>query len=225
MQGQRPEPGQFAGKVALGPVLDAFPHKAFPIGAVHECVTATPAFAAATTGFVAGILSGLMKNSGPCIWISPDQILFPPAFSSFNLEPDRILFINAKKEKDICWAMEACLQTDGLAAVVCELPDLNFTISRRLQLAVEKSGVTGFVLRSSKNLHPTACVSRWQITPMTSHCLDRLPGVGVPSWRVELSKIRGGRPGSWQLVWMNGSFQSLPDTTTSVTPFRLRKIG
>ncbi|HMR84763.1 MAG TPA: Error-prone repair protein ImuA, partial [Niabella sp.] len=59
MQGQKPATDQLAGKVALGPVLDAFPQKVFPTGAIHEWITTTHATTAATTGFIAGILSGL----------------------------------------------------------------------------------------------------------------------------------------------------------------------
>ncbi len=225
MQGQRPTTGLHVGKVALGPILDAFPHNIFPIGAVHEYITTTPATTAATTGFIAGILSGLMENSGPCVWISPDRILFPPGFSSFGLEPERILFVNAKKEKDICWAMETCLQMDGLSAVVSELPAIDFTISRRLQLAVEKSGVTGFVLRTNRNLHPTACVSRWQICAASSYHLQSLPGVTLPCWNVELLKVRGGNTGAWKLAWMNGSFHPVPEPATVQYQTPLRKIS
>lgn len=226
VQGGKPATDQSAGRVVLGSVLDAFPQKVFPTGAVHECITTTPATTASTTGFLAGIISGLMQNSGPCIWISPDRILFPPGFSIFGLEPDRMLFVNAKKEKEICWAMETCLQMDGLSAVVSELPDLSFTTSRRLQLAVEKSGVTGFVLRTSKNLHPTACVSRWLVNAAASYHPKSLPGVTFPCWNINLLKVRGGSTGSWKLAWMNGRFQTLlPETATIAEQIRLRKIS
>lgn len=226
MQGQKPATDLSVGKVKLGPMLDAFPLGMFPTGAVHECITTSPATTAATTGFIAGILSGLMQGSGPCIWISPDRNLFPPGFSSFGLEPDRMLFVQAKKEKDICWAMETCLQIDGLSAVISELPGLDFTISRRLQLAVEKSGVTGFVLRTNRNLHPTACVCRWQINAANSYHFQTLPGVTLPCWNVELLKVRGGSTGSWQLAWLDDGFQEVP-AHNSVVPVQtpLRKIS
>jgi len=226
LQGQRPATDPSAGKVALGPVLDAFPQKIFPTGAVHEYISDSPAATAVTTGFIAGILSNLMQNGRLGIWISPEKNIFPPGLKLFGLEPDRILFINIKKEKDICRAMEIALQAEGLAGVVCELPDLNFTVSRRLQLTVEKSGVTGFVVRPRLlQRHPTACVSRWRINPLPGYLPDEIPGVGFPCWQVELEKIRGGRPGSWQLVWIDGHFQELPDASAISSQTRLRKIG
>lgn len=226
MQGQRQVAGSLAGKVALGPVLEAFPGKIFPTGAIHECISTSPAATAAASGFIAGILASLMQKGGSCIWISPEKVIFPPGLKSFGIEPDRVFFIHLKKEKDICWAMEAALQIEGLAGVVGELPNLDFTVSRRLQLAVEKSGVTGFILRHQpRKLHPTACVSHWQITSQASYHPDGIPGVGFPCWKVELQKIRGGKPGSWELVWMDGCFQELPTASVMSSQAILRKIG
>lgn len=226
LQGQRPATNSLAGRVVLGPVLDAFPQKVFPTGAVHEYISTSPAATAATSGFIAGILGSLMQNGGSCVWISPEKIIFPAGLRSFGIEPDRVLFIHLKKEKDICWAMEAALQVEGLAGVVSELPDLNFTVSRRLQLAVEKSGVTGFVLRHQPSkLHPTACMSRWQISSFASYHPDQMPGVGFACWNVELQKIRGGKPGSWQPVWMDGYFQALPEVSLISSQTLLREIG
>jgi len=225
MQGQRPVTAQLNEKVKLGPVLEAFPHKEFPTGAVHEWLSVTPADAAATTGFIAGILNGLMQGSGACVWISRQDQLFPPGFAAFGLEPHRILFIRLKRDKDICWATEAALQVAGVAGVVSELSDLDFIVSRRLQLAVEKSGVTGFILRQKpRNLTATACVSRWQIKPIASYYPGSLPGVGVPCWQVDLLKIKGGKPGSWQLAWKDHAFRPLTDTSIAITT-PLRKIS
>ena len=66
--------------------------------------------------------------------------------------------------------MEEALKCDGIAAVVGEIQELSFTVSRRLQLAVEQSRVTGFILRNNpRNLNTTACVTRWKITPLSKY--------------------------------------------------------
>src|SRR5262245_31318762 len=67
----------------LGPINDAFPGSVFPVGAVHEFCCEGPEGASATGGFVAGILSTLMRNKGACIWISSSRTIFPPALKSF----------------------------------------------------------------------------------------------------------------------------------------------
>lgn len=191
----------------LGSIVHAFPNSSFPLGAIHEFVSDRTEDIAATSGFVAGILSSLMGGSGKALWISAKRKLFPPALTSFGLSPDRFIFIDLAKEKDVLWAMDEALKCSALSVVVGEMQEISFTGSRRLQLAVEKSQVTGFLLRSNfKNINPTACVSRWKITSIPSEQIDNLPGIGFPKWRVELTRVRNGKAGSWDLAWINGRF-------------------
>ena len=104
--------------------------------------------------------------------------------------------------------MEEALKCEGLAAVIGETSELSFTASRRLQLAVEQSRVTGFVLRvQPRNPGITASVTRWKISPISSVLPDSMPGVGFPRWNVELLKVRNGKPGAWQLEWKGGRFR------------------
>jgi protein ImuA len=106
--------------------------------------------------------------------------------------------------------MDEALKCGAISAVVGELHDLDFTASRRLQLAVEQSKVTGFVLRKNhRNIPATACVSRWKISPLPSDQIDNLPGIGFPKWRVELLRIRNGKSGVWDLQWRNGRFKTV----------------
>jgi protein ImuA len=193
------------------PVKNAFPEGQFPLGAIHEFLIEGLEEAAATAGFVAGILASLMHNSGATIWISTCRNIFPPALSSFGILPERIIFIDLKKEKEILWAIEEGLKCNAIAAVVGELHELSFTASRRLQLAVEQSRVTGFILRRIKgNINTTACVSRWKIASSPSVLEDGMPGVGFPRWNVELLKVKNGKPGKWELEFANGRFRNIP---------------
>lgn len=191
----------------LGPVSAAFPGGVFPTGAIHEFISPTETCAAAANGFLAGLLNTLMKNGGTCLWISNGHKLFAPALKFFGLEPHRVVFIDVKTEKEALWVMEQGLKCNSLAAVVAELRNISFAESRRLQLAVETSKVTGFIHRQRPQTeNMLACVSRWKIRPLSSHT-DGLPGVGFPRLEVELVKIRSGRPGIWQFRWENGKFR------------------
>ncbi len=148
-----------------------------------------------------------MGNAGASLWISSSRTLFPPALKSFGIDPDRFIFIDLKKERDVIWAMDEALKCGALTSVIGEIQKISFTESRRLQLAVEQSQVTGFILRNnSRNMNTTACVSRWKITPLPSEQVDELPGIGFPKWKVELLKIRNGKPAAWDIQWMNGKF-------------------
>jgi protein ImuA len=205
--------------VGLGPIKNAFPNASFPLGAMHEFLSTRAEDAAATTGFIAGLLASLMGSNGTCLWISSSRTLFPPALKNFGIAPDRFIFIDVQRERDVMWAMDEALKCGALTAVVGEMQEIGFTASRRLQLAVEQSQVTGFVLRNNLRhnsrqtgkLNTTACVSRWKITSLPSVPLViGMPGIGFPQWRVELLRIRNGKSGVWDIQWRDGKF--LPGT-------------
>jgi protein ImuA len=193
--------------VGLGAILNAFPNRSFPLGALHEFLSERIEHSASTSGFVSGLLASLMGNNGTVLWISSSRTLFPPALKSYGIQPDRFIFIDLQKEKDVIWAMDEALKCNALSAVVGEVRELDFTTSRRLQLAVEQSQVNGFILRNQyRNLNPTACVSRWKITPLPSERIADLPGICFPTWRVELLRVRNGKSGAWDLQWVDGNF-------------------
>lgn len=203
--------------VALGPILKHMPGGIFPTGAVHEFLSASLESAAATTGFIIAILHSLMQSNKPCLWVSSCQVAFPPGMKLLGAQPDKFIFINTEKEKEALWAIEEGLKCASLSAVVGEINNLDFKQSRRLQLAVEKSNVTGFLNRLfPQSIRPTACVSRWEIRPASSRLPAGLPGIGLPSWKVDLQKIRNGRTGSWQIQWSDNCFKVLQSASLKV---------
>jgi protein ImuA len=211
LEGYKPVQRGMGEVIGLGAINQAFPNSQFPLGAVHEFICKGAEEKAAAGGFVVGILSALMKRGGVCIWITKIRTIFPPAFTAFGIAPEKVIFVELAKEKDLLWAVEEALKCEGLAAVVGELSQLDFTASRRLQLAVEQSRVTGFILRvNPRQLHTTACVTRWQISPIASELSNDLPGVGYPRWNVQLLKVRNGRPGNWQIEWSRRGFRHIP---------------
>lgn len=213
LQGFKNTRGNTVLDTGLGVIKNAFPDAEFPLGAVHEFIAAGREDATATTGFVSGLLAALMQEQGAAIWISNQRNIFPPALKLFGLHPERIIFIQLTKEKEILWAMEEALKCKGLVAVVGEIPELSFMVSRRLQLAVEQSQVTGFILRNNpRKINITACVTRWKITTLPSALPAGMPGVGFPKWNVELLKVRNGKPGKWEIEFAAGCFRHIAET-------------
>jgi len=219
LQGSRPPaPGQAA--LELGPIKEAFPNKTFPTGAIHEFICPRPADEAATAGFTAGLVSGLMQSGGVCVWVSAGRKVYPPGLKIFGVPPDRVIFMDMHTEKEVLWVMEEALKCEGLAAVIGGLRELGMTVSRRYQLAVEQSRVTGLIIRQQpRQLYPNATVARWHVThlpgaavpgmtgsSLTGSANPPLPGVGFPRWNVQLSRIRNGHPGSWEVGWQAGRF-------------------
>ena len=211
LQGHKAETHQHF-SIGLGLLESAFPNKVFPKAVIHELISYTSEDAACTSGFLSVVLSKLMQAGGSCLWIStvPRRSVFPPALKAFGLDPERILFVDAKRPKETLWALEEALKCGALPAVVGELNELSFNDSRRLQLAVERSQVTGFIHRfRPKSENAVACVSRWKISALGSEFPDAKPGIGFPRWNIDLLKVRNGNPGNWQVQWSDKGFEYL----------------
>jgi protein ImuA len=98
--------------------------------------------------------------------------LYAPGLRAFGLDPARLILCRARRRADLLWAMEEALRCPALAAVVAEVDGLDLTASRRLQLAAEAGGVTGFLLRravlSKGGRDVTAAPTRWRVTSCAS---------------------------------------------------------
>lgn len=196
-------------RLGLGELEKAFPGTLFPIGAIHEFISESKEEEASSSGFIGGLLSFLMQKGGIGLWISSSSQVFAPAINAFGVEPDRIIFVQMKKQSDILWALEEGLKCEGVGVVIAEVQDIDFVQSRRLQLAVEKSGVTGFVLRlQPRFLGATACAARWHIRPLPSDVEEGVPGIGFPQWEVELLKVRNGNLSRWTVGWKQNQLQA-----------------
>ena len=214
-QGFKP-PSAAAVDMGLGPVAAAFPHGVFPVGAMHELLSKGPESFAATGAFAAALVGRLMEKGGACLWIGPRRNCYPPGLAAFGVAPDRIVFVEVRKEKEALWVLEEALKCEGLAAVVGEVREVGWVVSRRFQLAVEQSRVTGFLLRDRpKSRQPIAAVAKWEVTPLPGAKELSTPGVGFPRWNVELLKVRSGVTGKWELEWRDGKFHPIGEVETA----------
>jgi protein ImuA len=210
-EGFRPPKAGETESFGLGPIEKNFPGQVFPTGVLHEFISKSPEQTAAIGGFLAGLMQTLFKNGGICIWASYSRRIYPPALKRFGISPDRIVFIDVQREKDVLWVTEEALKCKGIAAVICETRQLDFRQSRRLQLAIEQSQVTGFILRKdAKNIPNSVCLARWTVMPLKTKLRPGLPGVGHPRWQIDLLRVKNGQPGSWQFEWKNKQFRHLP---------------
>jgi len=176
---------------------DQLPGGGLPFGAIHE-------FAGGGAGTVDGAAAALLaagiaaRTKGKVIWCLTRTDLFFPALAQAGLHPGRVVFVEADKEEDVLASMEEALSFGGLGAVVAELVRLPMTASRRLQLAAEKSGTMGLIVRrwrrqteASDFGQPTASTTRWRVSVMPSKELP-VPGVGRARWFLELMRVKAG---------------------------------
>lgn len=184
------------------PFESLFPNHIFPIGAVHEFIVNNNTQLAASAGFVAALITSFIHSKGPLVWVGQQLQIFPNGLCAYNITPENILFIEPKSENDLLWCTEEALRCNGVAAVIAIVNGVDFKYSRRLQLAVEKSNVTGFVLNTNGKLETNnAFVTRWKIQHSKSVQEKQMLGVGMYSWQAELLKIRNGLPKNCNIFW------------------------
>lgn len=190
------------------PAIDGhLPGGGLPLGTLHEVLPGgdDAGAAAAGTAFAAGLI-GRLSARGPVFWIMPRDDLYGPGLAPFGIDPDRLILVLARDDREMLAAMEDALRGEGTVAVLGEAGRLGAIAGRRLKLACERSGATALLLRRSpdpgsgrgqphRRGEPSAAATRWRIAPALS--MPTEPGVGPPRWRVTLVHCRGGREGSW----------------------------
>src|SRR6188474_2877446 len=97
-------------QIELGTINHAFPNSQFPLGVNHEFICNNNESLTASSGFIAGILSSLLKKCDAFVWISSSQIIFPPALVSFGIDPSQLIFIHLRNQKEINWTIEEVLK-------------------------------------------------------------------------------------------------------------------
>lgn len=206
MEGRKPLRMEEAPPLGLGPIEQAFKGLRFPQGTLHEFSYERPDQGASTFGFIAGILGRLTQQGGYSLWVTENQTLFPLGLARFGLAADRVFFLRVPDPRQAAWAIEEALKCPALVAVVGAHHRLSFAASRRLQLAIEQTGVTGFVYRQQAKEGALACGCRWRIQSLPSFSYGA-PGLGFPRWQVELTKARTGTPRRWDLEWAEHGFR------------------
>lgn len=225
LQGFKPNDAGSMVDLGLGPIEKAFPTPNFLIGAVHELISDQPESAVATNAFIAAITGKLLRKAGFCVWVSTNRTVFPPTLQQFGIPPDRVLFADVRTPKEALWTIEEALKCNAVTAVIGEITELTFADSRRLQLAVENSRVTGFIHRNHPRAeNTTACVTRWKVRPALSSEIPGIPGLGFPCWDIRLVKVRNGQPGRWLVEWQ-GYFRHVAAPMVAISNNQQRKTG
>ena len=222
--------GSAAGVLPLGlPAMDAaLPDGGLPLGCLHEieagsAETARQHAEGSATGFAAVLLSRIARHrTRPVLWIGPDDGSdggpYAPGLAAFGLSPEHLLTARIRRPADRLWALEEAMRptADGpaLSAVLGQVDRLSLAASRRLQLAAEAGRVTLLLLRTNGTPPRTsAAVTRWCVGSLGSAPATAEPGLGDPAWRIELTRCRGGRPGTWAVSWTGAALVETPPVT------------
>jgi protein ImuA len=169
--------------------LDALsPEGGFAQGAIHEILSrpgdGVPRFFTLLLARAAAMTNGRLV-----VWSDPRGEVYPPAVPAAGLSIDHLLLLRARNPAEELWATAECLRCKGVAVTVAAPKRLSRVEARRLQLAAERGGGVGLLLREvgASSAH-YAAATRWLVEPAPG---DRF----VQRWHVQLVHGHGGRVG------------------------------
>jgi protein ImuA len=153
-----------------------------------------------------GFLLAQLATDKPLLWIQDRMAILesgrihPPGLPSQNL-----IHVEARDARDALWAMEEGVRCSALSCVIGEIwgdpKVLDFTATRRLAVAAEKSGTPCWLVRLGGTANLSGARMRWRIgsSPSLFNELDA-KAPGLPAWDAELFRARGMPPGRWSLA-------------------------
>jgi protein ImuA len=153
-----------------------------------------------------GFLLAQLSGDKPLLWIQDRMAILesgrvhPPGLPGQNL-----ILVETRDARDALWAMEEGVRCACLSAVIGELwgdpRALDFTATRRLAVAAERSGTPCWLVRLNGTANLSGARMRWRLgsAPSLANELD-LRAAGLPVWDAELFRARGHPPGRWSIA-------------------------
>jgi len=129
-------------------------------------------------------------NEMPVIWSDPRGEVYPPALAAMGFDLSKVYLLHPQSVIDEAWAVTECLRCRGVGAVIAAVPErLSRIEARRFQLAAERGGTVGILLRQhGRGESIYAAATRWLIAP---HPGERT----IQRWKIQLLHGHGGRVG------------------------------
>ena len=194
------------GRLAFGePAVDGPLSGGLALGRWHEIGAAglEGETAAAPAAFTA-LMAAPLAARGWAVWVLRRDDLWAPGLEGLGFPPERLIQVCARDEAEALGVMEDALAAEGVAAVIGEVEAVDLTAGRRLQLACERQGATGFVIRRRpfggqvrREAAGSAAATRWRVASAPSEPAAGEFGLGPPRFAAHLERCRGGRPGAW----------------------------
>jgi protein ImuA len=160
----------------------------------------------------AGFLLAQVPTDKPLLWVQDRMaILESGRIHPPGLPTQDLIHVEARNARDALWAMEEGVRCSALSCVIGEIwgdpKALDFTATRRLAIASERSGTPCWLVRLGGAANLSGARMRWRIAsaPSLVHPLDS-KAPGAPAWDAELFRARGFPSGHWTLAHEAGVF-------------------
>ena len=164
---------------------------------------------AAGSAFSLAKLEG-KRQDFPLLWVQEERAIKRQGRPFIHGLPKSlrhsIIHVTAASAKDVLWAMEEGLRCPSLYGVIGEITGdpaaLDFTASRRLAVACERSGVPAFLVRFDSTPNLSGARERWRVRSAASFDHQwNSRAAGQPVLSAQLFRSRSSAPGAWDFSY------------------------
>jgi protein ImuA len=170
------------------PALDRIlPRGGIRRGSLVELLGAGPSSGAET---VAAVLTrALCQHPGAVVVVDQAGEFYPPALAAWQVGYEQLIVARPASDADALWAADQALRSRAASVVWLWRDQLAAHDFRRLQLSAEEGGAVGLLLRPTR-------VARQPTWADVQFTVEPRPGMRGRRLRIELTRCRGGTPGS-----------------------------
>lgn len=169
----------------ISEIDERFPEHGLALGAVHE-VLANPSHGMPM--YFVALLAQAARKDGVVVWSDPKGELYPPALIAMGVPASKCLILRPRKPAEELWAIHECMGCRGVSVTVAMIPRMTTIEARRLQLAAERSGGVGLLMRPQSTATHYAAATRWLVNPVPATRTTQ-------RWMIQLLHGQGGHSG------------------------------
>jgi len=180
------------------------PHQGIRPGCVVEVVSTVAGISGSAIAMHCALR--ILQQPGACVVVDSQHQFNAAAAAAAGIPLNRMMMVRAPLgsqrsqlavRSDLLWSLEQSARCPGVCVVLCWLDRASSTVLRRLQLAVESSGVTVFLMRPVSCLRltswadvrlccePAAAISGSDISVRVVHSRHAAEHHGVVSLRID----------------------------------------
>lgn len=127
-------------------------------------------------------------SQGVLVLVDEKRMFYPPAALALGINLEQTIVVQPINNQDYQWSLIQILRCRGIAALVCWPDRTSERLLRRMQIAAERSGTVGFLVRPPSALHEPSWAKyrllvearsspdrsrRWQVTLLGSQTQQR----------------------------------------------------
>jgi protein ImuA len=145
--------------------MDAcLPAGGYAPGSIIEYLRSTEGCGASYLAMTAAASALRKAEDKYLVVVDPDRRFYPPALLNHQIDLQRVIWVHPQSTTDAIWAMDQALRTASVAAVIADIDMLDDRSSRRLQLAAQRGGGLGLLLRGlSARRAPSWAEVQWVV--------------------------------------------------------------